>query len=119
MPVIGLHVRGDHLNYSGGAHGGMLATIADMQGAAVRAFAQMGDVATPTISLAVEFIAPAPDGTWLELHSFLTGKTRTLLFSRAELRIGDKVIANANAIYKIGKLRKIDVELLPLSVTGY
>jgi len=118
-PVIGLYLDERHLNYSRGAHGGLLATIADMQGAAVRAMANLGDAATPTVSLSIEFIAPAPSGAWLELHSYVTGKTKTMLFSRAELIHGDRVIAHTTGIYKIGRIRDIDVELHPLSVTGY
>ncbi|MEZ5730200.1 MAG: PaaI family thioesterase [Burkholderiaceae bacterium] len=64
--VMGFQVEERHCNPAGNCHGGMLMTLADMVlliganfGAGVNRF-------LVTVSLATDFLAPAPVGSWLE-----------------------------------------------------
>lgn len=101
-PVLGFRVGKRHLNPMGNCHGGALAAFADYQAVAVRQIAGLAANPTPTVTLAIDFIAPVPLGAWVELHSRLLRRTGTLLFSEGHLLVEGVVAARVDAIFKIG-----------------
>jgi uncharacterized protein (TIGR00369 family) len=111
VAAIGFRVGRRHLNPSGNCHGGALAALADYQAVTVRHIAGLGACVTPTVTLAIDFIAPVQLGAWVELHSRLLRRTRTLLFSEGHLIVGDAVVARVDAIFKIGPTRPDFVNL--------
>ena len=91
--IAGMRARPVHANAGGAVHGGALASFAD---SALTAFGlnTLNRAAhwVVTITLNSEFIAPARVGDWLECHGRVTGRTRSLLFVRGEIRAGVQTV---------------------------
>lgn len=97
---IGFRLASQHLNPVGACHGGALATFADMQIAAVNKGAGSREAHSPTVHLAMDYIAVVPEGTWIEAHVTLLQQTRRLMFTQALIVAGDALLARSNAIYR-------------------
>jgi uncharacterized protein (TIGR00369 family) len=97
---MGFFVAARHLNPIDTCHGGALATFADMQIAAVREAPGVGSKHLPTVSLSVDYVAPAQVGAWVEAVVTLTKVTRTLIFTQALLTVEGEVVARSTAIYR-------------------
>lgn len=94
-----LQVTGAHCNGVGGMHGGAMATFLDGQ-AFVFQDRNAADPHTPTISLHVDYLAPPVAGDWLVADVELIKTTRTMIFTQAIARVGDRAMARSHAIYK-------------------
>lgn len=98
--IIGFRVRPHHLNIAGSLHGGALATLFDWQAAAVKPYLGITKH-TPTISLSVDYLAPAHLGEWLEMHVKAQQRTGRMIFTRAEVFADGRLVGRSNAIYRI------------------
>lgn len=95
-----LNVRPEHCNATGAMHGGAMATFLDGHGVVVIPLEEDGSNHTPTISLHVDFLAPPVAGDWLVADVELIKTTRTMIFTQAIARVGDRVMARSHAIYR-------------------
>lgn len=98
---MGFRVTERHGNPVGGCHGGAMATFADTQLLAFRASSESGASHCPTISLSVDYLAPAPTGAWVEAAITLVKQTRTMLFTQAIMTVDGRPVARSSAIYRI------------------
>lgn len=94
-------------NPVGTIHGGAIATFADAQIAAVRRGAEEGRPHSATISLSIDYLAPARPGEWLEMRVTLVRTTRTMFFTQALILSGGEPVARSTAIYN-NKARTIE-----------
>jgi acyl-coenzyme A thioesterase PaaI-like protein len=99
-PGLGLRIGAEQCNPVGGCHGGALATFADAQIIAIMEGSERRSEHHPTISLAIDYIAGACNGDWLESETVLDRQTRTLLFIRSLISANGNVVARCNAIYR-------------------
>lgn len=97
---LGFRVASHHLNPVGGCHGGAMATFADMQIAAVRPGLGTEAGHMPTINLSVDYLAPAPPGSWVEAAVSLVKLTRTLAFTQALITADGELVARTTGIYR-------------------
>ena len=97
---IGFRVAADQANAAGSCHGGAMATFADTQLLAIQAGPEEGLPHNPTISLSLDYLAPAPVGAWVEAAVTLVKRTRTMLFTQAIMTVEGQPVARATAIYK-------------------
>ena len=97
---IAFRVRDEHVNPVGLCHGGALATFADSQSIAVHDPEQEGVSHAPTISLTIDYIAPVPLGSLVEMHVELARRTRTLIFTQGLMTVGDNVVARTHGIFR-------------------
>lgn len=102
--VLGLRIEPRHCNPAMQCHGGMLTSFADM----LLPYAAMYDLEvprrfTPTISLHVDFVAPAPLGSWIEGTATVVRSTRSLLFVQGLVFIGAEPVMRASGIFKWGE----------------
>jgi acyl-coenzyme A thioesterase PaaI-like protein len=99
--TLGFRVTAFHVNATENCHGGALATFADMQ---IAAIVRSGLIATerhtPTISLSVDYIAPAPLGAWVEANVILIKETKLMIFTQAFITANGQTVARANATYR-------------------
>jgi uncharacterized protein (TIGR00369 family) len=102
---MGFHVAKQHVNPVGMLHGGAMATFADTQLMAFRAGAEEGASHSPTISLSVDYLAPAAVGAWVEASVTLVKQTRTMLFTQAIMTVDGEPVARSSAIYRIRNTR--------------
>ncbi len=94
-----LRVEARHCNALGTMNGGAMATFLDGQAVAVTELAADGSNHTPTISLHVDYLVPPKPGDWMIADVTLVKMTRTMIFTQAIVRVGERAIARSHAIY--------------------
>ncbi|MDA0367338.1 MAG: PaaI family thioesterase [Proteobacteria bacterium] len=102
--LYGFRVQAKHLNLGGVAHGGMLATFADVVLGQFpsRDFGRL----TVTIRLVMDYLAPAKAGDWVEARPVITRETRNLVFAETTLVAGPRSLLTASAIFKTLERRR-------------
>jgi uncharacterized protein (TIGR00369 family) len=103
--LIGFRVESRHTNPTGACHGGMLASMADMMAAICVPYqTDLPRHFFPTISLQMDFLAPAQLGDWVQAETEILRTTRNLVFTQGLLTVKDQLVLRVSAIYKVGPL---------------
>lgn len=102
-PSVGLRLTEAHRNSLDGCHGAVIAGLADFQPVCLRPLIGILDQAIPTVSLTVNFLSPAPIGSWLQLSVKLMRRTRSLVFSDGVITADGALVAHTTGIFKIQK----------------
>lgn len=100
--LLGFRIEMRHCNPAQVAHGGMLATFADMLlpiAARLQGKAEMGFL--PTVNLVCDYLAPAPLGAWVEGRAEAVKMTKNLLFAQGVATADGQPVLRANGIFKI------------------
>jgi uncharacterized protein (TIGR00369 family) len=104
--LMGFRVEARHCNPGQVAHGGMMATFADMLLPIAARFQSKTDMGfLPTVNLACDFLAPAPLGAWIEGRAEVVRMTRNLLFAQGLATADGEACLRANGIFKIKSTR--------------
>ena len=107
---IGLHLSEVHCNSQMLVHGGLIATLADnaMGLSCLQVMNAAGrDIAgLVTISLQIDYMSTAKLGTWLMVDPDYIKCGKSICFARALVIANEKVIAKANANFKVIHPRK-------------
>lgn len=99
---LGFRIEPRHCNPGMVAHGGMLATFADMQLPIAARFQSKTDMGfLPTVNLTCDFLAPAPLGAWVEGEAEAIKMTKNLLFAQGMATADGVPVLRANGIFKI------------------
>jgi uncharacterized protein (TIGR00369 family) len=96
---LGFRVGDSHLNPRALAHGGAVATFADMQLAALMLTDVLPRRRSPTISLSLDYLAPARAGDWIEGEVALIKRTGRLAFTETVLTVEGAPVARSRAIF--------------------
>lgn len=100
--LLGFRVELKHCNPGRVAHGGMLATFADMLLPIASRFQSKTDMGfLPTVSLSCDYLAPAPLGAWVEGRAEALRITKNLLFAQGVATADGEPVLRANGIFKI------------------
>lgn len=100
-PAVGLLVEAHHANTMGSAHGGVLATLADVAlGQAVKAEVRPGS-RVMTASMHLAFLGPGAVGDWIEAHATIDRRGSSLVFASCEIRSGERPIAKVSAVFAV------------------
>lgn len=102
---LGFRVESRHCNPLGICHGGMMATFGDML-LPIGAHALVEAVRNrflPTISLQLDYLAPAPLGAWVQGEAQVLRTTRTMVFAQGLVTADDVPVARVSGILKIGQ----------------
>jgi len=102
---LGFRVEKRHTNPLGICHGGMLASFCDMllPFCAHRKSAEVRDRFLPTISLQVDYLAPAPLGAWVQGEADVLRVTGSLVFAHGLVSVDGATAARVSGILKIGQ----------------
>ena len=102
---IGFRVERRHCNPMKNCHGGMLASFSDMvlPLSIHRKAAAVGDKFLPTISLQLDYLAPAPLGCWVQGEAEVLRVTRSLVFAQGLVTADGEPAVRISGIFKIGK----------------
>src|ERR1700749_2659644 len=104
--MLGFRVEERHCNPGMVAHGGMMATFADMLLPIASRFQSKTDMGfLPTVSLNCDFLAPSPLGAWVEGRADVVRMTRNLLFAQGVATADGEPCLRANGIFKIAAPR--------------
>jgi len=98
--VFALVVLEKHMNGSGSTHGGLLMTFADIAMSRTSRLAT-GARSCSTVSLNCDFAGAGKLGDLIEIRVRVTRKTRTLVFLTSEMASGDRVLMQAQGLWKI------------------
>ena len=93
-------VERKHLNRAGIVHGGMLMTFAD-QAMALSARRATGGKRHATIELNIQFVGAVQLGEFVVARSEVVRVTRSVIFMRATMFVGTRIVAATNGIWKI------------------
>ncbi len=100
---LGLRVEHRHINSMGAAHGGMVATLADLAlvhaVSVAREKAGMERARLATISLTVDYLAPPMEGCWLEVQARVTRMGRNVCFTEGSMLADGKHVARVSAVF--------------------
>ncbi len=99
--VGGFRVEARHCNPLGICHGGRLASFCDTHMAIAAQFEH--DFATlilPTISLSVDYLAPAANGSWIEARAEIAKVTRGMVFVSELVMSDGEPVVRAHGIFK-------------------
>lgn len=101
---LGFRVEKRHCNTMGICHGGMMATFCDMllPITAIRGVASLGDRFLPTVSLDIDYLAPAPLGAWVQGEGQVLRTTRSLVFAQGLVTADGEPVARVSGVFKIG-----------------
>src|SRR5262249_12234955 len=100
--AMGFRVEPRHCNPGQVAHGGMMATFADMLLPIASRFQSKIDMGfLPTVNLSCDFLAPAPLGAWVEGRADLVTRTRNMLFAQGIATADGVTCLRANGIFKV------------------
>ncbi|HYZ61030.1 MAG TPA: PaaI family thioesterase [Acetobacteraceae bacterium] len=89
-----------HGNKRGVVHGGMLATAFDVA-LGNASWDAAGGKPCATIQLNVQFVGAMSLGEFAEIAAEVVRTTRSLVFLRGVMTVGDRVIATADGVWKI------------------
>ena len=101
---LGFRVEPRHCNPMQVCHGGMMATFCDMLlplGAHAQSDAVRGRF-LPTVSLQLDYLAPAPLGAWVQGEAQVLRTTRTMVFAQGLVTADGTPAARVSGILKIG-----------------
>jgi uncharacterized protein (TIGR00369 family) len=100
---LGFRVEERHCNPGMAAHGGMLATFADLQLPLAARFQSGRDMGfMPTVNLTCDYLAPAKLGAWIEGEAAPVKITRNLVFMQGVATADGEPCLRMNGIFKIG-----------------
>ncbi|RQO79261.1 PaaI family thioesterase [Acidovorax sp. FJL06] len=101
---FGFRVEPRHTNPMGNLHGGMMASFCDMllPLSVHRKSDQVADRFLPTISLQIDYLAPAPLGAWVEGEAEPLRVTRSLVFAQGLVTADGVPCARVSGVFKIG-----------------
>lgn len=89
-----------HLNFNNVVHGGMLATLVD-QAMGMTALRASGGKRHATIELSVQFIGAIRLGEFVEANCEVVRLTRSIIFMRCKVTVGERVVGIASGVWKI------------------
>lgn len=90
-----------HLNANGIVHGGMILSFTDHAvGMAARSINKANRQAT--VQLDTQFLSGVEDGEFVEARCRVARETKSLLFMAGEIVVGERPVAQATGIWKIG-----------------
>jgi uncharacterized protein (TIGR00369 family) len=97
--VLALRVAAHHVNRSGAAQGGLLATLVDFAlGRAIRASAESRAV---TVSLTTDFLGAAREGDLVEARTEVERLGGTLAFADCSLTVDGREIVRGRAVFAV------------------
>ncbi len=98
---FGIRLERRHCNNQSVAHGGMLATFADL----VLGIGGVEQAGTPggfvTVSLVTDYLAGAPLGAWLECRPVLLRRTARLMFVEGRFEADGAAVLRASGVFSL------------------
>jgi uncharacterized protein (TIGR00369 family) len=101
--LLGFRVAEHHTNLRRVLHGGMLATFADTLLPYAAMYQALGGRRfLPTISLQIDYLAPAAIGAWVQGEADVLRTTRNMVFMQGIITADAVAIARLSGIFKLG-----------------
>jgi uncharacterized protein (TIGR00369 family) len=98
--AFGFAAQPKHANLIGVVHGGMLMTLAD-RALGVAAWDAAGGAPCVTVQFDMQFLSAVKMDEFVELDPEVIRATRSLVFLRGSLMVGERACASASGVWKI------------------
>ncbi len=98
--VLGVLTGTAHTNSRGFVHGGVIAALADNAMGYSCAARAGRDFRSVTANLAIDYLAPARVGDWVEFRTHFVEVGRTLAIAECRVETTDRCLARANATFR-------------------
>lgn len=98
--ILGLHLRKEHCNSRGFAHGGLISALAD-NAMGLSCGLALGGTRLVTVSLTVDYLDSGRVGAWLEIEPTFVRAGKTICFAQAFVTADGAPIARANAVFRV------------------
>lgn len=103
--LLGFRVQDQHTNPLKIAHGGMMATFADMLIPCAAMYQhEMERRFLPTISLQMDYMGTSPLGAWVQGEADVLKTTRNMLFGQGLVTADGQPVLRVSGIFKMGQL---------------
>lgn len=99
--IIGCRMLEQHLNYAGVAHGGFLATLADVALSLQLYNSVEAKLPVSTVSMTINFLRAAKLGEWIEATSKIDWIGRRLGYAHGSIGSGDRLLMTMTGVYSI------------------
>ena len=99
--VVGLRIAAHHMNYRDVAHGGVLATLADVALSWAVYSSERPPLPVSTVSMATSFLGPARLGDWVEACGVIDRIGRNLAYVHGAIFCGDQTLMTMSGVYNI------------------
>jgi len=99
--IFAVRVADYHCNRRGIAHGGLIATLADVALGKSGEWFSRPPVSLLTASLTVDFYSAARLGDWVEASTDVSRVGRRVAFGNCYVRVGEKLIARASGVFNV------------------
>lgn len=98
-PRFGLLTNAKHANRNGVVHGGALLSLAD-QALGYTSIAHVRGGRQATVQIDLHFLRPVMPGDFVVATGTVTRATRTVVFLRGELTVGDAIYGTVTGVWK-------------------
>jgi uncharacterized protein (TIGR00369 family) len=104
LVLLGFRVEPRHTNPMAICHGGMLASFCDMllPISIHRKCREISSRFVPTISLQLDYLAPAPLGAWVQGEAQVLRVTKSMVFAQGLVTADGAPAVRVSGIFKIG-----------------
>ncbi len=99
--ALGLFLDARHANLGSNGHGGVSATLLDIYLGRLVAMSMDPPRLFVTVSLTIDYLRPAPIGSWLEARGEIDRVGKRLAYSRGKLFADGALIARATGIFQM------------------
>lgn len=100
-PIVGCRILPQHMNYIGSAHGGVLATLADVALSLAVYVSQEPNLPVTTVSMSTSFLSAARLGEWIEAVGTIDRIGNTLAYTHGSIWCGDRTLMTMSAVFNI------------------
>ncbi len=90
-----------HMNYIGVAHGGVLATLADVALSYQLYNSEEPPLPVSTVGMTTNFLGGAKLGDWVEAQAVIDRVGKRLAYVHGSIRTGDRMLMTMSGIYNI------------------
>jgi acyl-coenzyme A thioesterase 13 len=99
--IIGCRITAQHQNYIGVAHGGVLATMADVALSYQVYSSETPGLPVSTVSMTTNFLSGARLGEWIEASGTIDRIGQKLAYVHGSIWCSGRILMTMNAVYNI------------------
>ena len=97
--LVGIRIAKGHINHIETAHGGVLATLADIALSLQVYESEDPPIPVATLSLTTNFVAPARLGDWVEAHAQINRIGKSLAYCSGEIWAKNSLLMTATGVF--------------------
>ena len=105
--IVGCRILDRHMNYVGSAHGGVLATLADVALSLAVYVSAEPNCPVATVSLTTNFLSGARLGEWIEATGSVDRIGKNLAYASGSIWCADRKLMTMSAVFNVSHPKAI------------